>query len=137
MISYEYNSDVALRSESEVSSWIQMCAELEKHEVGELQFIFFDDEGLHALNVEYLDHDNLTDVISFDYTIGKILQGEICISVERVKENSVIYNTSFENELLRVMIHGVLHFCGYKDKSSSEQEIMRSKEDFYLGLFAK
>jgi rRNA maturation RNase YbeY len=81
------------------------------------------------LNIEYLNHDTLTDVISFDYNIGKIINGEIYISVERVAENAIDFKTDFENELHRVMIHGVLHFCGYKDKSDTEERIMRQKEE--------
>jgi rRNA maturation RNase YbeY len=136
MISYEYNYDFSLRNESQISNWIAACADLENHEIGDLNFLFLDDEALHKMNVEFLNHDTLTDVIAFDYTIGKILQGEICISLDRVKENAQEFEVDFETELLRVMIHGVLHFCGYKDKTKIERQFMREKEDFYLSLFA-
>ena len=94
--------------------------------------MFCDDAFLHKLNVEFLNHDTLTDVISFDYSVGKEIHGEIFISIERVRENAHEFNQSFATELSRVMAHGVLHYCGYKDKSSSEEVIMRSKEEFYL-----
>ena len=81
------------------------------------------------LNVEFLNHDTLTDIISFDYGIGKHINGEIYISTERVLENSKDYKTLFKEELHRVMIHGILHFCGYKDKSEMDELLMRKKED--------
>ena len=82
--------------------------------------------------LSFLDHDTLTDVISFDYSMGKEIHGEIFISIERVQENANEFNQSFDTELARVMAHGVLHYCGYKDKSESEAAAMRSKEEFYL-----
>ena len=91
-----------------------------------------DDEFLHKLNVEFLDHDTLTDVISFDYSMGKEIHGEIFISIERVQENAKDFDQSFDVELARVMAHGVLHYWGYTDKSTSEAATMRSKEEFYL-----
>jgi probable rRNA maturation factor len=94
--------------------------------------VFCDDHFLHKLNVEFLDHDTLTDVISFDYSIGKEIHGEIFISIERVKENAKEFNQSFEQELSRVMVHGILHYCGYKDKLPTDANVMRSKEEFYL-----
>ena len=87
------------------------------------------------LNEEYLNHDTLTDIISFDYSVGNELHGDIFISVERVRENATDFNVAFENELKRVMAHGVLHYCGYKDKTESDEQIMRSKEDEKIKMF--
>jgi probable rRNA maturation factor len=91
---------------------------------------------LLKLNVEFLNHDTLTDIISFDYSVGKIIQGDIFISVERVAENAHDFNVSLHEELQRVMVHGVLHYCGYKDKSESDSKLMRQKEEHYLKQLA-
>ena len=92
--------------------------------------IFFcDDEYLHKINVEYLQHDTLTDIITFDYTEGKVLHSDIYISVERVKENAEIFKVPFQRELLRVLAHGLLHLCGYKDKTPKDSALMRQKEE--------
>jgi rRNA maturation RNase YbeY len=90
---------------------------------------------LLTLNQEYLNHDTLTDIISFDYSIGTELHGDIFISVERVKDNALDFKVDFLEELKRVLVHGVLHYCGYKDKSESEELLMRSKEDEKIQLF--
>ncbi|MEJ6675716.1 MAG: rRNA maturation RNase YbeY, partial [Polaribacter sp.] len=101
-------------------------------EEGEVSYIFCDDEYLHKLNLEFLEHDTLTDIISFDNSLGNQINGDIFISVERVKENANSFNASFENELHRVIIHGILHYCGYKDKTKKDADLMRSKEDAAL-----
>lgn len=137
MISYNIDYPFELLDEDKYSQWIQSTIELESHELGELSYTFVTDEVLHQMNVDYLDHDTLTDIISFDYTVGKIIQGDIFISVDRVMDNAKDFEVDFEKELARVMIHGVLHYCGYKDKTDSEKDLMRSKENFYLGLLAK
>jgi rRNA maturation RNase YbeY len=82
-----------------------------------------------------LNHDTLTDIISFDYSVGNFLQGDIFISVERVKENAKDLNVSFDEELKRVMIHGILHYCGYKDKTPKDEDLMRSKEEEKISMF--
>ena len=88
--------------------------------------------------MEFLAHDNLTDILTFEYNIGKVLSGDICISTERVRENAETYNTTFFEEIARVMAHGILHLCGYTDNNDQEKKQMRSKEDFYLQqLFSK
>ena len=94
--------------------------------------MFCDDNYLHKLNVEFLQHDTLTDIISFDYSVGKELHGDIFISIERVEDNAQDLGVDFEAELHRVMMHGILHYCGYKDKSKEDKKLMRQKEDFYL-----
>ena len=137
MISYNIDYPFELLDEDKYSQWIQSTIELESHELGELSYTFVTDDVLHQMNVDYLDHDTLTDIISFDYTVGKIIQGDVFISVDRVKDNAKDFEVDFEKELARVMIHGVLHYCGYKDKTDSEKDLMRSKENFYLGLLAK
>lgn len=137
MISYNYKFPLSLPEEREISDWIRMVIELEKYDLGELNYTFLSDQALYEMNVEFLNHETLTDIISFDYTVGKLIQGDVFISVERVIDNARDFNVSFNNELHRVMIHGVLHYCGYKDKTSVEKSIMRAKEDFYLDLLFK
>jgi len=117
-----------------VKNWIVKAILNENLKEGEVNYIFCDDNYLSDLNIKYLKHNTLTDIISFDYTIGKIISGDIFISIERVKENAELFNTKYVDELHRVMIHGVLHYCGYKDKTDEEKIQMRSKEDYYLSL---
>lgn len=133
MISFNYESDFNLDEEQSFSNWITNTILEENCKEGEINYIFCSDDYLHKLNVDFLNHDTLTDIISFDYSVGKELHGEIYISVDRVKENASDFNVSFEDEMARVIIHGVLHYCGYKDKSEDEEKLMRSKEDYYLG----
>ena len=137
MISYNYRYPLTAVNEKELSNWIRMVIDCEEHELGELSFTFVDDGALHEMNVEYLGHNSLTDVISFDYTVGKVVQGDVFISVDRVKDNAREFGVNFNNELSRVMIHGVLHYCGYKDKTDSDKLVMRGKEDFYLNMLFK
>ncbi|WP_196887120.1 rRNA maturation RNase YbeY [Aureivirga sp. CE67] len=135
MVLFNYELDFELDDEARITEWIAACFEETDFTEGEINYIFCDDEYLHSLNVKYLDHDTLTDVISFDYTMGKLISGDIFISVERVRENAVDLGHTFEEELRRVMIHGVLHYMGYKDKTPEEKKIMRDKEDECLNLF--
>ena len=106
----------------------------ENKKEGELSFVFCSDAYLLKMNIDYLKHDFYTDVITFDYTEGDIISGDVFISIERIKENAEKYNVSFENELQRVMIHGVLHLVGYKDKTEEELKQMRKKENEYLNV---
>jgi probable rRNA maturation factor len=135
MINFNYETDFELENESRYSDWLSQVIASEARREGEVNYIFCDDEYLLQMNVQYLDHDTLTDIISFDYTVGKEISGDIFISVERVKENAVDYNVSFDEELLRVMVHGMLHYCGYKDKTEEEEQLMRLKEDEKINLF--
>jgi rRNA maturation RNase YbeY len=135
MITYNYESDFQLANEEIFSEWIEQVVLSEEKILGEVNYIFCDDEYLHKINVEYLDHDTLTDIISFDYSEGNLVQGDIFISIERVADNASDYDVPFDEELKRVMIHGILHYCGYKDKSDSDEKLMRSKEDEKIKMF--
>ena len=132
MISYNFETAFLLNHKDQITFWIKNVISKEGFDCGEINYIFCDDDYLLKLNIEFLDHDTLTDIISFDYTMGNLISGDIYISIPRVKENADLFNTSFENELHRVIIHGVLHYCGYKDKSNDQKLIMRRKEDEYL-----
>ena len=132
MISFNYETDFSLVNEALISKWISNVVLAENCKEDEINYVFCDDEYLHKLNVEFLNHDTLTDIISFDYSVGKIIQGDIFISIERVKDNAKDFNVSFIEELQRVIIHGVLHYCGYKDKTDTEAKFMREKENYYL-----
>lgn len=134
MIEFNFETDFKLGNDTLLNEWISNVITSEGFEVGEVHYIFCDDEFLHKLNVEFLNHDTLTDVISFDYRMGNQINGEIFISVERVQDNAKDFNNSFEDELHRVMIHGILHFCGYKDKTDEEEALMRIKENEALSL---
>lgn len=129
--------DFHLVNEKQIIKWIKNSVKNEGKTISELSYIFCSDEYLHKMNLEYLNHDTYTDIITFDYTEGNIVSGDIFISIDRVKENALKFNTEFLNELSRVTIHGVLHLAGYKDKTTKEKELMRSKEDFYLTLLNK
>ena len=135
MISFNYETDFELDNVEQYEDWISRIIESEGFDEGEINYIFCDDEYLHKINVEYLDHDTLTDIISFDYTVGNVLQGDIFISIERVRDNANDFNVSFEEELKRVLSHGVLHYCGYKDKSPKDEALMRSKEEEKMQMF--
>ena len=132
MISFSTETLFELSKSAVISAWLSSIISQEKHTEGEISIVFCNDEYLCKLNVEFLNHDTLTDVISFDYSIGKQVHGEIFISVDRVKENATEFNQTFQTELSRVMAHGILHFCGYKDKTDLESSLMRTKEGFYL-----
>jgi probable rRNA maturation factor len=135
MISYNYETEFELSNEGAFSNWISNVIESENKKEGEINYIFCNDEYLLEINQQYLDHDTLTDIISFDYSVGNELHGDIFISIERVRENAEDFKVSFDEELKRVMIHGVLHYCGYKDKTDNDEQIMRSKEDEKIKLF--
>ncbi|MDI6048346.1 rRNA maturation RNase YbeY [Flavobacterium sp. XS2P24] len=135
MINFNYETDFNLDNEEAIEAWLGNVIVSEKKKEGEINYIFCDDEYLHKINVEYLDHDTLTDIISFDYSLGNELHGDIFVSIERVKDNAVDFNVSFEEELKRVLVHGILHYCGYKDKGEAEELLMRSKEDEKIAMF--
>ena len=135
-ISFYSVSTFSLKTEAAVAACIKAIAVEESHEVGDITFVFCDDNYLLKINKEFLDHDTYTDIITFDYSIGNEMISEIYVSIDRVKENAKKYKQTFENEIHRVMIHGVLHLCGYNDKLAEEKQIMRDKENHYLSLLA-
>jgi probable rRNA maturation factor len=135
MINFNYETEFTLENEEAIAFWLSNVITSENKNEGEINYIFCDDEYLHKINLEYLNHDTLTDIISFDYTMGNELSGDIFVSIERVKDNAVDFNVSFEDELKRVLVHGILHYCGYKDKGENDERLMRSKEDEKLALF--
>ena len=135
MISFNYKFEFKLQDESLYSNWISRVILSENKKEGDINYVFCDDEYILQINQQYLNHDYYTDIISFDYTVGNELHGDIFISVDRVRENALDYNTSFEDELKRVIIHGVLHYCGYKDKTEKDEQLMRSKEDVKIQMF--
>lgn len=135
MISFNYETDFQLDNETQFSDWISRVILSENKKEGDINYIFCDDEYILEINKQYLDHDYYTDIISFDYSVGNELNGDIFVSIERVKENATDFNATFDEELKRVIIHGILHYCGYKDKSEEDEALMRSKEDEKTKMF--
>lgn len=122
-----------LPDEQVLTKWLIEVAEAEGQQLGEITYIFCSDEHLRGINVEYLDHDYYTDIITFSYD-GEAVQGDMFISSERVADNATTNGVSFRHELCRVMVHGLLHLVGYGDKTEAEAKVMREKEDLYLNL---
>ena len=135
MISFNYELDFEIQNEEEYSHWITSVLLSEEKLEGEINYIFVDDDYLLDLNQKHLNHDTLTDVISFDYSLGNEIHGDIYISIDRVRDNALDFNVTFEEELKRVMIHGILHYCGYKDKTEADEQLIRSKEDEKIKMF--
>jgi probable rRNA maturation factor len=121
--------DFELNNEEEVIQWLEKLIEQEDKSLRLLNFIFCSDDYLLRLNLEYLDHDTLTDIITFPYADPPVIEGDIFISIDRVRENAQLFNVTFEQEIHRIMAHGVLHLCGYGDKTEAEVKLMRQKED--------
>ena len=119
----------------DLETWMENIITTEEKKLGDINYIFCNDEYLLKINQDYLQHDYYTDIITFDYVKGKTISEDIFISLPRISENASTLSSSFEKELLRVLAHGVLHLCGYKDKSDEEEKEMRAKEDFYINLF--
>jgi probable rRNA maturation factor len=135
MIIFNYETEFQLDNEQKYQDWLTEVIESEDKEEGEINYIFCDDDYLYEINVQYLEHETLTDIISFDYTLGNLISGDIFISIERVKDNAQDFGVSFEEELKRVMVHGVLHYCGYKDKTEADENLMRAKEEEKMKMF--
>ena len=135
MISFNYETDFELLNEAYFSKWLSEVILSENKKEGEINYIFCDDDYLLEINQQYLDHDTLTDIISFDYSVGNEINGDIFVSVERVKENASDYNVTFQEEIQRVLVHGILHYCGYKDKTESDELVMRTKEEEKMKMF--
>lgn len=125
-----------LKQKRLIRTWVKAIADSEKKHLGDIAWIFCSDDELLDINIRHLNHNTYTDIITFDYTADNFIAGDIFISVERVKENAEKFNVTFEEELHRVMIHGVLHLCGYKDKSREQSELMRKKENNALKKLA-
>ena len=135
-ISFYSVGTFSLKTEASVAACIKAITAEESREVGGITFVLCDDNYLLKINKEFLDHDTYTDIITFDYSVGNEIISEIYVSTDRVEENAKKYKQTFENEIHRVMIHGVLHLCGYNDKLAEEKQIMRDKENHYLSLLA-
>ncbi len=124
-----------LKNKAKRKIWLKALSAKEKREVGDINYIFCSDDELLEVNVQYLNHNTYTDIITFDYSEGKKISADIFISVDRVKENAEKFEVDFETELNRVLAHGVLHLCGYKDKKKEDVEVMRIKENASIKLF--
>jgi rRNA maturation RNase YbeY len=135
MILFFTETRFQLKQKKPIKQWLGEVIKQERKKTGEINIIFHDDNQLLSLNKQYLNHDTLTDIITFDYSERSILHGDICISIERVKENAIKFNYSFEEELRRVMAHGIFHLCGYKDKKNEDKQVMIQKEEEALILF--
>ncbi len=134
-INFYSENEFILKETNRYAKWIEQVIASENMKLEEINYIFCDDEYLLKLNVEFLDHDTYTDIISFNNSVGRILQGDIYISTERVVENAETFNVDFKEELRRVLVHGILHLCGYNDKTEEESLIMRDKEEEKMKLF--
>lgn len=135
MIEFSYKTDFDLTQANEITLWLHNVAESENFDIADLNYVFVSDDELYDMNVKYLNHNTLTDIITFNYVEKEFISGDIFISIDRVKENAVDFNVSFENELRRVMVHGLLHLMNYNDKTDEEQELMTQKEDEKLKMF--
>ena len=117
------------------TTWLKDIILSEDKKLGEINYIFCDDEYLLKVNQDYLQHDYYTDIITFDYVKGKTISGEIFVSLQRISDNASTLSKNYEEELRRVLAHGILHLCGYKDKTEEEEQLMRNKEDFYIAKY--
>ena len=138
MIRY-FNEDTKFEFKSRAlnNKWLKMVAESEIRRIGDINIIFCSDNYILDVNMKYLQHDYFTDIITFDYCEKNRLNGDLFISVDSVRENALFYGTEFSDELNRVIVHGILHLVGYDDHSEEDIAVMRSKEDYYLGLRSK
>ncbi len=134
MILFNSENNFELSHPETTQTWLSKAISLLGFKEGAINYIFCDDTYLLSLNQKFLNHDTLTDIISFDYSTSELLSGDIFISTERVSENALLFHTTFNHELHRVLIHGILHFAGYKDKTDAEKQEMRKQEDYYLSL---
>lgn len=131
---FQEDTDFVFKHKLLNNKWLKFVAESEVRSLGEIGIIFCSDNYILDVNMKYLQHDYFTDIITFDYCEGNTLSGDLFISVDSVRDNADFYGTEFEDELNRVIVHGLLHLIGYDDHSESEQKMMRSKEDYYLSL---
>ena len=135
MISYyTQDTDFVFKGKQFNNKWLRMVAESEIKRIGDISIIFCSDNYILDVNMKYLQHDYFTDIITFDYCEGDRLSGDLFISIDSVRENAKFYNTEFNEELNRVMVHGILHLIGYDDHTQKDQKLMRTKENYYLSL---
>ena len=135
MISYFFeDTDFQFRKKTHNNRWLRLVAESEIRRIGQINIIFCSDNYILDINQKYLQHDYFTDIITFDYCEGDRLSGDLFISVDSVRENSIEYGTEFDDELNRVIVHGVLHLIGYDDHCDDDIAVMRKKEEYYLSL---
>ncbi|QQV02569.1 MULTISPECIES: rRNA maturation RNase YbeY [Chryseobacterium] len=135
MIQYFYEN-ITETVDQNYKIWLQDIIVSEQKKIGEINYIFCDDEYILKVNQDYLQHDYYTDIITFDYVKGKTISGEIFVSLQRISDNASTLSKDYEDELRRVLAHGILHLCGYKDKSEEEEREMRNKEDYYLNKYS-
>ena len=134
MIRFHFTNSFTLKNKRKIKNWLKDTIVNEKKKVGDINYIFCSKQYLKKMNNDYLSKNYETDVISFDFSKDNKISGDIYISSETVKKNSIIFNVCFNNELKRVMVHGLLHLLNYNDKSKQELKIMREKENFYINL---
>ena len=134
MIDFSSQTSFQLTNEEKIAAWIENVIGQRNFSMGDISYLFCDDEQLLKINQEFLKHDTYTDIITFDYSMGKTISAEIMISIDRVKENAATFNQSFENELHRVLIHGILHCMGMKDDSETAANEMRNAENEAIQL---
>ena len=135
MISYFYeDTQFVFKGKQRNNRWLRLVAESEIRRLGDISIIFCSDPYILDINLKYLQHDYFTDIITFDYCEGEKISGDLFISIDSVRENAAFYGTEFEDELNRVMVHGILHLIGYDDHTKAEQKTMREKENYYLSL---
>lgn len=134
MIRFHFTNSFTFKNKRKIKNWLKYTVVNEKKKVGDINYIFCSKEYLKKMNSDYLSKNYETDVISFDFSKDNKISGDIYISSETVKKNSIIFNVGFNSELKRVMVHGLLHLLNYNDKSKQEQKIMREKENFYINL---
>ena len=135
MIQFFFENIDSIEITAQTSEWLKKLVIAENKKLGKINYIFVTDEGLLKVNQDFLNHDYYTDIITFDYVKGKTISADIFVSLPRISENALEHSRDFESELRRVLAHGLLHLCGYKDKTEDEQNEMTVKEDFYLNLF--
>ena len=135
MVSYfKEDTSFALKEKRLTSRWLKFVAQAEAKKLGDIGIIFCSDTYILDVNIKYLGHDYYTDIITFDYCEGDRLSGDLFISIDSVRENASFYGVDFPTELNRVIVHGLLHLIGYDDHSEEDIAMMRSKENYYLGL---
>lgn len=131
---YCQDTDFVFKPKLITKQWLKTVAGSEMKKLGDISIIFSSDNYILDINIKYLQHDYFTDIITFDYCVGNVISGDLFISVDSVRENSMYFKTKFEDELDRVIVHGLLHLIGYDDHTDEQQELMRRKENYYLSI---